>query len=65
MRFAWLCLIPIALLTLPVAALWKFSGEGALGWLLCSAVLVVPFIIITVIFNRRMAPAIRTYHYAE
>ncbi len=65
MRFAWLCLIPIALLTLPVAALWKFSGEGALGWLLCSAVLAVPFIIITVIFNRRMAPAIRTYHYAE
>ena len=65
MRFAWLCLIPIALLTLPVAALWSFTGQGLLSWLLCSAILAIPFLVITVIFNRRMAPAIRTYHYAE
>jgi len=65
MRFAWLCMIPIALLTVPVAALWQYSGKGALSWLLCSAILAIPFIIITVIFNRRLAPSIRQYHFAE
>ena len=70
MRFAWLCLIPIALLTVPVAALWHFTanpdGSNGVGsWLLCSAILAIPFIIITVIFNRRLAPSIRQYHFAE
>ncbi|MCX6874210.1 MAG: NADH-quinone oxidoreductase subunit NuoH [Verrucomicrobia bacterium] len=65
MRFAWLGLIPISLLTLPVAAIWQYSGKGVLGWLLCSAILLIPFIILTVLFNRRMAPAIRRYTFAE
>jgi NADH-quinone oxidoreductase subunit H len=65
MRFAWLCLIPIALLTLPVAGIWQYTGKGPLSWLLCSAILLIPFIILTVLFNRRMAPAIRRYHFAE
>ena len=65
MRFAWLCLIPVSLLTLPVAAIWQYSGKGALGWLLCSAILLVPFIILTVRFNRRMATNNRRYTFAE
>ena len=65
MRFAWLFLIPVALLTLPVAAMWKFAGMGVLGWAVCLAMLVAPFAILTVLYNRRLAPATRTYHFIE
>jgi NADH-quinone oxidoreductase subunit H len=65
MRFAWLFLIPVALLTLPVAAVWKFAGMGMFGWAACLAMLVAPFAILTVLYNRRLAPATRTYHFVE
>lgn len=65
MRFAWLCMIPMALLTLPAAAIWHFSGRGFLGWATTIPFLLIPWVIITVIYNRRLAPATRTYHFAE
>ncbi|MCF7675596.1 MAG: NADH-quinone oxidoreductase subunit NuoH [Akkermansiaceae bacterium] len=65
MRFAWLFLIPLGLLTLPVAAVWEYSGRGTLGWLICGAMLLVPFVMLTVFYNRRLAPATRRYHFIE
>lgn len=65
MRFAWLFLIPVGLLTLPVAAVWHYTGRGLLGWVLCGAMLVVPYAILTVLYNRRMAPATRRYQFVE
>ncbi len=65
MRFAWLCLIPMALVTLPAAAIWHFTGCGALGWLTTVPLLLIPWVILTVLYNRRLAPAIRTYTFAE
>jgi NADH-quinone oxidoreductase subunit H len=65
MRFAWFCVIPMALLTLPAAAIWHFTGRGFLSWVVTVPLLLVPWIIITVIYNRRLAPATRTYRFAE
>ena len=65
MRFAWLFLIPVGLLTLPVAAVWHYTGRGLLGWVLCGAMLLVPYAILTVLYNRRMAPATRRYQFVE
>jgi NADH-quinone oxidoreductase subunit H len=65
MRFAWLFLIPVALLTLPVAAMWKYAGMGVLGWVVCLTMLLVPFAILTILYNRRMAPATRKYRFIE
>ncbi len=65
MRFAWLFLIPVGLLTLPVAAVWHYTGRGFLGWILCGGMLLVPFAILTVLYNRRMAPATRRYQFVE
>jgi NADH-quinone oxidoreductase subunit H len=65
MRFCWLFLIPLSLLTIPAAAVWKYSGEGILGWFITMPFLLIPWVIITVILNRRMAPATRQYHFAE
>jgi len=68
MRFAWLCLIPMALLTIPAAALWTIcnrNDQGLLAWLTTVPLLLVPWVILTVLFNRRLAPATRTYHFAD
>jgi NADH-quinone oxidoreductase subunit H len=65
MRFAWLCMIPMALLTLPAAAIWHFTGRGLLSWVVVLPLLAIPWIIIAVIFNRRLASANRTYHFAD
>jgi NADH-quinone oxidoreductase subunit H len=65
MRFAWLCMIPMSLLTLPAAAIWHFTGRGALSWVVTVPLLAVPWIITAMIFNRRLSPATRHYHFAE
>lgn len=68
MRFAWLCMIPMALLTLPAAGIWTLlnrGGHGLLAWLVTVPLLLVPWVIIAVIFNRRLAPATRTYRFAD
>lgn len=65
MRFAWLCMIPMALLTLPAAAIWHFAGRGLLSWVVTVPLLLIPWVIITVIYNKRLAPTLRTYRFAE
>lgn len=65
MRFAWLCLIPMALLTIPAAAIWVFTGKGLLGWVIGIPLQLVPWLIMGVIFNKRLAPATRTYRFAD
>ena len=65
MRFAWLCMIPMALLTIPAAALWHYTGRGLTAWLKSVPLLLVPWIILTVLYSRRLAPATRTYHFAD
>ncbi len=41
MNFAWKFVLPMSLLNLLVAALWRFMGEGWLRWVVCSAILLV------------------------
>lgn len=65
MRFAWLCLIPMALLTIPAAGIWVLLGGGLKGWLIVLPLLCVPWVILATIFNRRLAPQTRTYTFAD
>ena len=65
MRFAWLCMIPMALLTIPAAAIWHFTGRGLLSWIVTVPLLLVPWVIVAVIFNRRLAAANRIYRFAD
>lgn len=65
MRFAWQFLIPVALLTLPAAAIWHFSGRGFLAWVVTIPLLMIPWLVLTVLYNRRLAPATRRYTFAE
>ena len=65
MRFAWLCMIPMALLTLPAAAIWHYAGRGMMAWLVTVPILVVPWMVMAVHYNKRFAPATRIYRFAE
>jgi NADH-quinone oxidoreductase subunit H len=65
MRFAWLCMIPMALLTLPAAAIWHFTGRGLLSWLVVLPLMLVPWGVVAFVFNKRLAASRRTYTFAD
>ena len=68
MRFAWLCMIPMTLVTLPAAGVWTLlirAGHPWLAWIITVPLLLIPWVIMTYIYNRRLAPSTRTDHFAE
>jgi NADH-quinone oxidoreductase subunit H len=65
MNFAWKFVLPMCLLNLFVAALWRFMGEGWLRWVVCSALLVLAYVVMGNAEMRRKNFGPRTYRYAE
>lgn len=65
MNFAWKFVLPLTLLNLVVAALWRFMGEGWLRWVVCSAILVAVYAGVGLTGMRRKKFGPRTYRYAE
>jgi NADH-quinone oxidoreductase subunit H len=65
MNFAWKFVLPLTLLNLFVAGLWRFMGEGILRWIVCSAILLGVYVIVgrTEMRRRKIGP--RSYRYAE
>ena len=69
MNFAWKFMLPMALLNIVVAGVWRFSAEwslpggGIARWVLCGALLAVPYALL----GRAMEPRItkRVYRYAD
>ena len=65
MNFAWKFVLPFTLLTIVDAAVWRFIGPGWLRWIVCSAVVVVPYVAMARWGMRRRKIAPRSYRYAE
>jgi len=65
MNFAWKFVLPMTLLNLFVAAIWRFMGEGVLRWIVCSAILIGIYVVVGTIGMRRKKFGPRTYRYAE
>jgi NADH-quinone oxidoreductase subunit H len=65
MNFAWKFVLPLSLLNLMVAALWRFMGEGLLRWGVCSAILVVAYVVMARVGMSREQFGPRSYRYAE
>ena len=65
MNFAWKFVLPMTLLNLFVAALWRFMGEGWLRWVVCSAILLVAYVGAGRAEMRRKKYGPRSYRYAE
>jgi len=65
MNFAWKFVIPMTLLNLFVAALWRFMGEGWLRWVVCSSVLILVYVVAGRAGMRKRSFGPRSYRYAE
>jgi len=65
MNFAWKFVLPLTLLNLLVAALWRFLGEGWERWVVCSAILLLAYVFMGWEGMRRGHLGPRRYRYAE
>lgn len=65
MNFAWKFVIPMTILNLFVAALWRFMGEGWLRWIVCSAILIAVYVAAGRAGMQRKHFGPRSYRYAE
>jgi NADH-quinone oxidoreductase subunit H len=46
MNFAWKFMLPMALLNLVTAGVWHFLPEGVMRWVVCSLLVVVPYVLL-------------------
>jgi NADH-quinone oxidoreductase subunit H len=65
MNFAWKFVLPMTLLNLLVAAVWRFLGEGWLRWVVCSAILIVAYVGAGRFGMRSERFGPRSYRYAD
>jgi len=65
MNFAWKFVLPMCLLNLLVAALWRFLGDGWVKWAVCSGILIVAYVGMGLLEMRRGHIGPRSYRYAE
>jgi NADH-quinone oxidoreductase subunit H len=65
MNFAWKFVLPLTLLNLMVTALWRFLGEGLMRWVVCSAILLLAYLIMGWAGMRGGHIGPRRYRYAE
>jgi NADH-quinone oxidoreductase subunit H len=65
MNFAWKFVLPMTLLNVVVAGLWRFMGEGWLRWVVCSAILAGVYVVVGRGEMRRRKYGPRSYRYAE
>lgn len=65
MNFAWKFVLPMTLVNLVVAAVWRFMGDGWLRWVVCSAIVAVVYVTAALTGMRRENFGPRSYRYAE
>jgi NADH-quinone oxidoreductase subunit H len=65
MNLAWEFMLPMALLNLFTAGLWHFMAADSLRWLVCSTMVVVPFILLSRGLKHKKKFQVRTYHYSQ
>ena len=65
MNFAWKFVLPLTLLNLFDAALWRFLGEGWERWVVCSAILLVAYWVMARVGFKRKHIGPRSYRYAD
>jgi NADH-quinone oxidoreductase subunit H len=65
MNFAWEFILPMSLLNMLVAGVWHFMAPGVVRWLVCSAIIAAPCILLSVGLRKKKKLLIRTYEFAE
>jgi NADH-quinone oxidoreductase subunit H len=71
LNFAWKFMLPMSLLNLMVAAIWHFTsvwdftGERAARWLLCAAMIAIPYVWLGRALTGDKKTTLRTYRFAD
>ena len=65
MGMAWKFMLPMTLLNLITAGVWHFLPGGILRWIVCSAMVVIPCLLLSRSMKRGKTLQVRTYRYAE
>jgi len=65
MGMAWKFMLPMTLLNLITAGVWHFMPGGILRWIVCTAMVVVPCILLSRSMKQGKTLQVRTYRYAE
>jgi NADH-quinone oxidoreductase subunit H len=63
MNFAWKFMLPLALLNIGVATVWRFMPAGTTRWVACSLLVVGPYVLLARALFDRAAIGKRTYRY--
>jgi NADH-quinone oxidoreductase subunit H len=64
MDFAWKFMLPLALVILPVVAMWHLVGGGWRGWIACAPPLIVAYFLLARSLATRDRVGRRTYRFA-
>jgi NADH-quinone oxidoreductase subunit H len=65
MGFAWKFMLPMTLLNIFTAGVWHFMPNGILRWIVCTLLLVVPFLLLSRAMKQGHKLQVRTYRFAE
>jgi NADH-quinone oxidoreductase subunit H len=65
LKFAWKFLLPLALLNILVAGLWRWMPHGAARWLICTALIAGPYVALARALTQGQKVGKRTYRYAD
>jgi NADH-quinone oxidoreductase subunit H len=65
MNLAWQYVLPMALINMLVAGIWHFMPTGPARWLVCTALLAAPCILLSLALKRKKRFQVRTYRFAE
>ena len=65
MNFAWKFMLPMALFNIFAAGIWHFMGPGVARWVVCSGLVLGPYLILGRALFEHRGWAKRTYRYAE
>jgi NADH-quinone oxidoreductase subunit H len=65
MGFAWKFMLPMTLLNIVVAGAWRFLPHGPVRWLVCTVLVVVPYVLLARGLAQGRKLKMRRYRYAE
>ena len=65
MALAWEFILPMAILNMLVAGVWRFMPAGVVRWLVCAIIIAVPCALLARGLKKRKKFEIRTYQFAE
>ncbi len=65
MNFAWKFMLPLALVNILVAGIWRFMEPGWPRWLVCSALIIAPYVVLGQALMQKQHVGRRTYEFAE